>query len=156
MAFFDSRPTITRPANMTPYTAGDVLGGVISFTDAGPRSGAVIITAADLGAAITAIPAGQTSWRLHLYSATPPSALADNAIWDLTAADLPFYLGYIDIPAMTDAGTRVFSQFDGMPDKRVNLGASETTLYAYLVTVGAFTPAANSELYYPHLGTDSL
>jgi hypothetical protein len=155
MAFFDSRPTVTRPANVTPYTAGDVLGGVITFPDIGPRSGAVLITAADLGAAITAIPVGMTSFRLHLYSETPPSALADNAVWDLTAADLPVYLGYIDLGTLVDAGTRCFVQVDSTNIKRVNLAAS-TSLFGYLVTVGAFTPAANSEIYYPHLGADGL
>ncbi len=149
-----SAPAVTRPANTTAYTAGDVLGGVITFTNAGPSGGYVMVTGVSLNAVITAIPSGQTSWRLHLYNATPPSAIADNSPWTSPAGDLSVYLGYIDIPAMAllvaGAGF-VFVQSNSV-NQRFKLASGTTSLFGYLVTVGGpWTPAANSEVYTPTL-----
>jgi hypothetical protein len=82
---FNAQTTVTRPANATPYTAGDVVGGVIPFYGMSNAAGAILITSADLRIDVAAIPAGMTSFRLHLYSVTPPSALADHAVWDSRA-----------------------------------------------------------------------
>lgn len=142
---YKSQVTITRPANVTAYTAGDVVGGAITFEGAGPTGGNGLITAADLRIDVTAIPAGMTSFRLHLYSLTPPSALADNAVWDLPAGDRASYLGYIDLGSPADVGSTLFVQVDQV-NKPVRLGSSQN-LFGYLVTNGGFTPAANSEVY---------
>lgn len=151
-----SQPTVTRPANVTAYTAGDVVGGVanaiISFADAGPMSGAIMITSADLRIDVAAVPVGMTSFRLHLYNASPASALADNAVWDLTAGDRAAYLGYIDLGSPVDVGSTLYVQLDQI-NKQLQLGASATTLYGYLVTNGGFTPAGNSEVYTPRLSS---
>jgi hypothetical protein len=65
----------------TPYAANDVVGGpaaAIQFigSPAWPDTGAVLITSAELMIDVNAVPSGMTSFRLYLYSATPPSALA--------------------------------------------------------------------------------
>lgn len=146
---YKSQPTVTRPANVTAYTAGDVLGGAIEFPTIGPFSGDIILTSAALRANITAIPAGMTSFRLHLYNVTPPSALADNAAWDLPADDRAGYLGYIDLGSPADVGATVFVQVDQV-NKQVRLRGGYS-LFGYLVTNGGFTPAANSEVYVPEL-----
>lgn len=154
-AGYTSQPTVTRPANTTPYTAGDVVGGAIEFTTAGPSGGHVLITDADLTIGITAVPSGMTSFRLHLYDVTPPSALADNAPWTHPSGDRASYLGYIDIgtPALLVAGAgQLFVQL-GAVNKKVKLAAASTSLFGYLVTNGGFTPAANSEVYLPRLQT---
>jgi hypothetical protein len=92
----DVAVTVTRPANVTAYSASDVVGGVITFAAVGKNAGSIIINGIELEYDITAVPSGMSTFRLHLYSATPPSALADNAAFALTA-DKAVYLGYIDL-----------------------------------------------------------
>jgi hypothetical protein len=147
---YKSQITVTRPANATAYAAGDVVGGAIAFTEMGFSRSHTMITTGSLRIDVSAIPAGMTSFRLHLYDATPPSAIADNAAWDIPSGDRTNYLGYVDIGSPADAGSTLFCQVDQV-NKQVRLGASETALYGYLVTNGAFTPAGNSEVYVPTL-----
>lgn len=137
--------TVTRPANVTAYTAGDVVGGVITFPAIGPAAGHVLITSADVRYDVTAIPPGLTTSRLHLYSVTPPSALADNAAWDLPAGDRAAYIGYVDFTVFTDLGSTLFTQVDGL-NKQVMLAAASSSLFGYLQTIGGFAPANNSEV----------
>jgi hypothetical protein len=145
--------TITRPANATPYTALDAVGGTgtgvsgaaLTFAALGPASGHVMLTSIDLLHEVTAIPAGMTSFRLYLYSATPPSALADNAAWDLAAGDVTSYIGYVDFGVINDLGSNLFVQADNVL-KHVALDASGN-LYGYLVTNGGWTPGANSTVF---------
>lgn len=143
---YRAQTTVTRPANQTPYGAGDVLGGAITFSNAGPAGSQLMITSVDLRAHITAVPSGMTSFRLHLYDATPPSAIADNAVWDLPAGDRANYLGYIDMGTPADVGATLYVQADAV-NKQIKLADTVSTLYGYLVTNGGFTPAGNSEVY---------
>lgn len=151
---FKSSPTVTRPANTTAYTAGDVVGGAIEFKDIGPASGDILILSAALRIHVTAIPAGMTSFRLHLYDVTPPSAIADNAAWDLPAGDRASYIGYVDVGSPADVGSTLHVQTDGI-NKPVRMGGSYS-LFGYLVSNGGFTPAGNSEVYVPVLYAVSL
>lgn len=141
---YRSSVSITRPANMAPYTAGDVVGGVLTLSTIGPSAGHVLLTSIDLRYDVAAIPAGMTSFRLYLYNATPPSAYADNAVWDIPSADRASYIGFVDLGSIADLGSTLFLQVDGI-NKQVQLGSGETALYGYLVTNGGYTPAANSE-----------
>lgn len=144
---FKSQVTITRPANTTPYNAGDVVGGVLTLEGLTGYNGDILIASARLQPNIAAIPAGMTSFRLHLYTASPASALADNAAWDLPVGDRAAYAGYIDLGSPADMGGTLFCQAD-MINKLIRLASIfDGVLYAYLVTNGAFTPAANSETY---------
>ena len=138
-----SQTSITRPADTTAYTAGDVVGATaaaITFADIGPTFGVVSITDADLRIDVAAVPAGMTSFRLHLYDATPPSALADNAAWDLPAGDRASYLGYIDLGSPVDVGATLFVQTTGTGAKTIQLKTS--SLFGYLVTNAGFTPGS--------------
>jgi hypothetical protein len=94
-----------------------------------------------------------TSFRLHLYDATPPSATADNAAWDLPAGDRANYLGYVDLGSPVDVGATLYVQTDQVNKQ---FRASTADLYGYLVTNGGFTPAANSEVYVPELNAVAL
>jgi hypothetical protein len=143
---YKSQPTVTRPANTTAYTAGDVVGGVITFDR--PSDNVLLITSADLAIDVAAVPASMTSFRLHLYRETPASAIADNAAWDLPSGDRAAYLGYIDLGSPADTGSTLFSQVEQV-NKQIEPGS--TGLFGYLVTNGGFTPAANSEVYRPRL-----
>lgn len=152
MAFFKSQPTVTRPANTTPYNAGDVVGGAIEFPEI-PKGIGLVVTSAHLRIDVGSIPSGMTSFRLHLYSVTPPSAIADNSAWDLPAGDRASYLGYIDLGSPADVGSTLFTQVDGISKQIHSRG---TGMYGYLVTNGGFTPAGNSEVYSPCLHATDL
>jgi hypothetical protein len=142
------RLSVTRPANQTPYTANDVVGATaaaLTFASIGAANGHVFLTSIDLTHEVTALPAGMTSFRLHLYNATPPSALADNAAWDLSSGDLSNYLGYVDFGVIQDVGSNLYAQVDNVL-KQTKCDASGN-LYAYLVTSGGWTPGANSTVF---------
>jgi sarcosine oxidase gamma subunit len=141
---FDVATTITRPANVTPYTAGDVVGGAITITAIGPSASAIMITGAQLELDIAAIPSGMASFRLYLYSVTPPSAVADNGTWDLVSGDLPSFLGYIDLGTPVDLGSTLYVETNNI-NKQLKLASAN--IFGYLVTSAGYTSAANSEVY---------
>lgn len=136
---YSSSVTITRPADTTAYTAGDVVGGVLSIASIGPNGGTIIVNGLSLELDISAIPLGMTSFRLYLYSVTPPSALADNAPFDLPAGDRAGFLGFIDIDAPADLGSTCFVQIDNLA-KQLKLSGSG--LFGYLVTSTGYTPGS--------------
>jgi hypothetical protein len=154
---YDVATTVTRGANVTPYTAGDVVGGALDLGALGPSAGAVMITGAQLLLNLTSaatVPSGMTSFRLYLYSVTPPSAYADNAQWGLPTSgitltgDRASYLGFIDLGSPVNLGVSgsftPYCEANGI-NKQVRL--TGTKLFGYLVTNGGYTPAANSEIY---------
>lgn len=144
-----SKQTITRPANVTPYTANDVVGnattGVLTFTTMGRVGGQdIIITDVDFRVDLASVPASMSTFRLHLYDVTPPSALLDNAPWDLPAGDRDAYLGYVDITIPIDIGSTLHVQVTNMY-KKIRV-ASSGSLFGYLVTAGGYTPTSG-EVY---------
>jgi hypothetical protein len=142
---------ITRPANVTAYTALDVIGtgtgddAIITLSNIGPSAGFVLVQSIELVIGISAVPSGMTSFRLHFYNAKP-SAAADNSAFDLGSADRSKYVGYIDLPTPVDLGSTCFTQID-YPGKLFKLDTASTSLFCELQTIGGFTPAANSEVY---------
>lgn len=139
--------TITRPSNATAYTAGDVVGdtggsAIISLTAAGPTAGFVIIQSISLVFSDSTVPSGMGAFRLHLYSASP-TAIADNAAFDLLSGDRANYMGFIDLPTPSDFGSSLYTQTD-YPGRLIKLGAASTTLFAELETRGAYTPVSAS------------
>lgn len=137
--------SITLPATPAAYAARDVVGGVLSFTNMQFLGGGNLdIISARLTLGIAAVPSGMTNFELHMYNASPPSALADNAAFDLTAADLPYYQGKLFFSTPTDEGSSLSTSIDAI-NKQVFL--TTDTIYAYLVTIDGYTPAAGSEVY---------
>jgi len=136
--------TITRPANQTPYTAGDVVGGALTFTSMGSSAGRIMLTSSQLELDIAAIPTGMSSFILYLYNVTPPSAIADNAPWDLPSGDRASFLGGFNLGSPADLGSTCYVE-QNIINKQIKLAG--TSLFGYLVTVAGFTPAANSEVY---------
>lgn len=144
---YTSAVTVTRPANATAYTAKDVVGAgaaAIAFPSIGPSAGKIRITSAELEIDVAAIPAGMTSFDLYLYSITPPSALADNAAFDLAAADRASFVGKIALGTPVDEGSTLYVRTNAI---NADLLLAGTSLFGYLVTAGGFTPAGNSEVY---------
>lgn len=136
----------TRPADTTAYTAGDVVGtatsGVRQLVGAGRPGGAIQITSCDLTIALTDIPSGMTSFRLHLYM-EPPVDILDNAAFTAAAADRTSYRGFVDLtPAVIGSGF-LYATADYIGK---NLRLTSSSLWGVLVTNGAYTPTSGEAL----------
>ena len=148
-AGFRTTVTITRPNNTTAYTAGDVVGdtggsAILTFSNMGPNSGYVLIQSAALIFSDSAVPSGMASFRVHLYSASP-TAIADNAAYDLVSADRSAYMGYFDLPAPVDFGSTLYTQTDYI-GRMIKMATGSTTIYAEIETKGAYTPVSASTI----------
>jgi hypothetical protein len=140
-------------ASFTPvaeaYSAGDTVSvaqqfiwHLSRFRDVEPEPGSMIrILTSELKIDATAVIASETSYTLHLYSRTPPSAQANNAAWSLASADLPYYLGSLALGTVADLGAAVYVKTGGH-DLDISLESVSTSIYGVLVTVGAPTLAA--------------
>jgi hypothetical protein len=146
-AGFRTTVTITRPSNATAYTAGDVVGdtggsAILTFSNMGPNSGYVLIQSAALIFSDSSVPSGMGNFRVHLYSASP-TAIADNAAYDLVSADRSAYMGYFDLPAPVDFGSTLYTQTDYI-GRMIKMATNSTTVYAQIETKGAYTPVSAS------------
>lgn len=135
--------TITRPANTTDYTAGDVIGdtngsAIFTFANMARAAGEVLITSIELEIDLAAVPSGMTGFNVRLYNASP-TAIADNAAWDLPSGDRGKYLGKIQLGTPVDEGSTLFIDNDGI-NKQIKL--LTTSLYVELQTLGGFTPTS--------------
>lgn len=139
--------SVTRTADTNAYTANDVLGSAtgstagIDFNLAAISGSNILITSVALERDVAALISGETSYNLHLYNVTPPSALGDNVAFDLPSGDRASYLGVISLGTPVDIGATLYVEQNGV-NKQVKL--SGTHIFGYLVTVGAYTPASAS------------
>lgn len=150
---FGPHISFTRPADTTVYTANDVVGGPLRFPFLAPFGANFFLNSALLRIFRTTVIVSETTYVLHLYSNKPPSQLADNAAFTVSAADAPFYLGQIDLPQVLDLGALVWSKVDNLQMQRKLVQAASPTapedeqgnwLHAYLVTVGGYTPESGT------------
>jgi hypothetical protein len=144
----------TRPANTTDYTAGDVIGIADSGTPAnagsaifeipniGPEGGHVFITDVALEIALSAIPSGMTSFRFEIYNASP-TAILDNAAWDLVSGDRAKHLTTIGNVVPVDKGSTLKVVVSGV-NQKVKLAEGSTSLWFELATEGGFTPGSGT------------
>jgi hypothetical protein len=131
----------TATATAVAYSAGNVMGGAVTFASIGPSTGgSVLISNTRLRVDATAVESGETSYTLHLYSVTPPSALANNTTWDLPSGDRASYVGSILLGTVVDVGSTLWVEQTGLT-KQVNV-PSGGSLFGYLVTNSAFTATA--------------
>lgn len=146
---FSGSATFTSTA--AEYTAGDSLGVAAEITlldrnGAPPAAGSHLkITSASLR--INHATIETTAWRLHLFSVTPPSALADNAAFAFAAADRASYLGYVDLSQVLDLTDTLFIDMPNL-NKQINLAG--TSVFAYLVNGTTLTPAAAAHIVTLH------
>lgn len=139
--------TLTRTNDTNAYAAGDVVGAATGATAAlqfavGRQGGGhVLITTSRLAVNLSSVPSGMGNFRLYFYNVTPPSALGDNAAWDLPSGDRTAFLGYIDLGTPVDLGSTLYVEMTHQ-DKQVVV-PSGGILYAYLVTTGGYTPSAS-------------
>ena len=136
---------LTRTADTNAYLANDVLGAAtgstaaLTFADIGPQNGRIMITSTSLTINSTGIISGETSYRLHLYNITPPSALGDNVAWDLPSGDRASYLGFLELGTPVDLGSTLYVETNGINKQVVLVTGS---LFGYLVTIGPYTPTS--------------
>jgi len=135
---------ITRPANATPYTAGDVIGdtggsAIFAFANMARAAGDVIITSIELEVDAVAVPSGMGGFNVRLYNASP-TAIADNDAWDFPVADRGKYLGKVQLATPIDEISTLFSDNDQI-NKQITL--TSTTLYVELQTPNGFTPTSS-------------
>jgi hypothetical protein len=139
--------TITRPSNTTAYTAGDVIGdtggsAIHTLTSIGPSGGHVLVQSVRLMIGNTSVPSGMGSFRLHFYTASP-TAIADNAAFDLVSGEVANYAGFVDLNTPQDLGSTLFTQTDYC-GTAIKLATSSTSLFCELETKGAYTPASGT------------
>lgn len=143
-----STATITRDANTTAYTANDVYGGAFELTNIGASGGYVFISSIDIIFNITALPSGMGAFAVYLYSSTPPSAITDNLPFSLSSGDRASIMtlnGFsLSASLARGGGGSVVAETLNI-NQLFKLATGSTSLWGYLVTLGAFTPAANSE-----------
>ena len=134
-------PTATFTPTTANYTAGAVIQGARTLATAGPNAGGrMVILGSRLLIPITSVPAAMTSFTLQLYSVTPPSALANNAAWDLPSGDNASYLGSVALGTPVDLGSTLYVETLGI-NKPLTV-PSGGSVFAYLVTNGAYTGSA--------------
>lgn len=140
--------TVTRTADVNAYAANDVLGSstgttaALTFANIGPAGGGeVLITSVSFERDVAALISGETSYTLHLYNVTPPSALGDNAAFDLPSGDRAAYLGSLNLGTPVDLGSTLYVE-QNQVNKQVTLLSG--SLYAYLVTAGGYTPTSGA------------
>lgn len=145
---------ITRPSNTTAYTAGDVIGVADATTPAnagsaihtlasvGPSGGYVIIQSVELAIGNSSVPSGMSGFRLHFYTASP-TAVLDNAAFDLASGEVSAYAGFVDLTTPQDLGSTLYTQID-YTGRLIKLANSSTSLFAELETRGAYTPASGT------------
>lgn len=128
-------------ATFTPaassHTAGYCNGAAGTFALSAPSGCVFMITDADLY--IDSANAMATAWRLHLYSVTPPSAIADGAAWDIASGDRASYLGYVDLGTAVDIGSTQAIQNAGI-NRAIKLAG--TSVFGYLVNLTTLTTEA--------------
>lgn len=140
-----SSVTLTRTADTSLYAANDIVGSAtgstagLTFALTNASAGEFVITSAELLIRSSGVISGETSYLLYLYNVTPPSASGDNAAWDLPSGDRASFLGYVSLGTPVDLGSTLYVQTDGI-NKQVTLASAN--IYAYLVTVGTYTPTS--------------
>ena len=144
---YRSTVTITRPSNTTAYTAGDVVGdtggsAIITLTNIGPSGGFVLLQSVSMVFSDSVVPSGMGAFRVHFYSATP-TAIADNAAFDLVSGERTTYMGFVDLPTPQDLGSSLYTQAD-YPGRLIKLASASTSLFAEIETRGAYTPVSAS------------
>ena len=138
--------TTTRPNDTTAYTAGDALGdtngsAILEFTNMARASGGnIMITSASMRVDLASIPSGMAGLKLHLYSSSP-TAIADNAAWDLVSGDRDKYMGYVQLGTPVDFGSTLFVESNGI-NKHIQL--TGTSLFVIPVLDTGFTPSAST------------
>jgi hypothetical protein len=138
---------LTASASFTPAASshtggsagaiGDCVGAAAEF-QLGAISGSEIAFVAS-SLLIAGATAEATAWRVYLYSVTPPSALADDAVFDIPSGDRASLLGYVPIGTSEDSGNSSWVQSNGL---YIPMRLTGTSVFGYLVNLTTASLAA--------------
>jgi hypothetical protein len=143
---------LTRPANTSAYTIGDVVSDstvastLLTFTGAARvTGGSGYITKVRLE---TNQSTNVAQMRLWLYTINNPTVVADNVPMTLLYTNKANRIGYIDIPSCATemAGSDSAQAQDGTIRFAFRCGA-DANLYGLLETKTAFTPTSNQKFF---------
>lgn len=144
---------LTRPADTTAYTAGDVVSNNATTTT--PVQLANIFRVAGGSGYIRKLKISTDKksitprFRLHFFNASTITVSADNAPFKEVYADTSKRLGYYDMPAMTTAVDTTNSDMSRTLDidvsMEVNAAAGSRDLFVVYEALDAFTPASGQK-----------
>lgn len=139
----------TGTASFTPtavaYGAGDIFDVSKEFAltladgTAVPAGSHVLVRSAILKIDVAALQASEAQYTLQCYTATQPSAQADNAAWSLASADLATYLGAAVVGTPVDLGAAIYVRTLGL---NLDFKLTTSSIWGRLTTSAAFTPTA--------------
>lgn len=133
--------TATFTPGAASHAGGDCVGAAQRFALATHVAGQSFIIKnsslrIDHGTAVASV------FTLHFYSRTPPSALADNAVFDIPSGDRAYYLGSLSVGQPADVGATQYVETQ-THNKTIRLPADATGLWAYLVLTTTATTTAD-------------
>jgi len=142
---YESTDTITRAANATIYTASapnfDVYGGLFQLQNIGVAGKGIFLSYFEISLNLSAVPSGMTSFTVFLYP-TAPTTIADNSIWTIGSDPVLDPVGFNVSMSLAKGGGKVVGVVRDLNQLFI---LTSSSLWGYLVTNGAITPAANSE-----------
>jgi hypothetical protein len=150
-AYFATQ-SFTRPDNTTAYDASDLIGAwdvaiianagdaIIELPNIGPAGGVILMRKMKLKIEELAVPSGMTSFKVHLFNASPTAILDNAAFVGVVLADKSKYLGYVTLGSATDMGAQLEAKATEI-NEEYRLADGSTSLFALIETVGGFTPA---------------
>lgn len=141
----------TRPADTTVYTFGDVVG-----TNAATYLTFANVTrlASSVGY-IIGVQVATDNWlcrqalRLHLYNVAP-TAIADNAVFEMEYTDKASYLGFIDLPACQSGPTSASGGATAVLNENFSyriVSDSSKQIFGMLESRDGSTPTSGQKFY---------
>jgi hypothetical protein len=142
---YESTATITRAADTTTYTASapnfDVYGGLFELQNIGVAGKGIFLSYFEISLNLSAVSQGMASFAVHLYP-TAPTTIADNSIWTIGSDPVLDPVGFNVSMSLAKGGGKVVGVVRDLNQLFI---LTSSSLWGYLVTNGAVTPAANSE-----------
>jgi hypothetical protein len=142
---YESTATITRAADTTIYTASapnfDVYGSLFELENIGVAGEGIFLSYFEISLNLSGVPQGMTSFAVHLYP-TAPTTIADNSIWTIGSDPVLDPVGFNVSMSLAKGGGKVVGVVKDLNQLFI---LTSSSLWGYLVTNGAVTPAANSE-----------
>ena len=149
----------TRPANATPYAAGDAVAAATTDTGTTPLRALVLArTAGGTGYIVrvrlwTDQAANVATFRVHFYKVAQPTTavVGDNEQMTLKYTNFLQRVGHVDLPAMKTSTVSTNSTAAEASDSTLRIPfdceAESRNLYYRLETLTAFTPASGQKFY---------
>ena len=139
---------ITRVNNVLPYAADTVYGGPLQLvSNVTPKANQwLLITDVSIFYNFGVVPPGMTNFQLYVYKSLPPSAVGDTGAFSVPLIDeasIHYPEGlFLGSAKKAKGGGSVVLQMNNI---NVPIQLTGTSFFAYLVSIGAFTPAAALE-----------